>query len=148
MSIKKLIVIIGLCVLSAACSTGGYYNTSYGNENNTQLGARYLLGRGVRQNDAQAFYYFHQAALQGDPFAQNELAYLYASGKGTARNPAKAFKWYEKAAEHGLASAQFNLGLLYLYGVGTAPNKALAKKWIEKSAAHGFEPAVKMLAQL
>ena len=148
MFIKKLIVLFGLCVLFAGCSTGGYYNTSYGNESNTQLGVRYLLGRGVRQNDAQAFYYFHRAAQEDDPFAQNELAYLYASGKGTARNPAKAFKWYQKAADHGLASAQFNLGLLYLHGIGTSPDKALAKKWIQKSAAHGFEPASKMLTQL
>ncbi len=148
MSIKKLLLLIGLCALFAGCSTGGYYNTFYTNESNTQLGVRYLLGRGVKQNDTQAFYYFRKGAHQDDAFAQNELAYLYAAGKGTPRNDGKAFMWYKKAAEHGLASAQFNLGLMYLYGIGTAPDRALAKEWIKKSAAHGFEPAVQKLSQL
>ncbi len=147
MSIKKLILLVGLCALFAGCSTGGYY-ASFAGEGNAKLGSRYLLGRGVPQNNKQAFYYFSKAAHDGDPFAQNELAYMYAAGKGTPPNNVQAFKWYQKAAAHGLASAEYNLGLMYLHGIGTKPNKVLAKQWIRKSAALGFEPAVKTLAQL
>lgn len=143
MFIKRLFLMLGLCVLIAGCSTG---KSSYGlkfheKETDAQLGERYLLGRGVPQNDAKAFAYFSDAAKDDDPFAQNELAFLYASGRGTPKNYNKAFEWYKKAANHGLASAQYNLGLLYLHGLGTPPNQALALQWFEKSASHGFEPA-------
>jgi uncharacterized protein len=148
MSIQKLILIVGLSVLFAGCSTGGYFSDNLplsGAGGPTKMGVRYLLGRGVVQNDAKAFYYFNKAANEGDPFAQNEVAYMYAAGKGTTRDDRKALVWYEKAANHGLSSAQYNLGLMYLHGLGTAPNKALAMHWFQQSAAHGFEPARKAL---
>lgn len=150
MSVKKMVLLIGLCVLFTGCSTGRYngYDLFSGQSySTTDMGVRYLLGRGVPKDDSKAFYYFDKAANEGDPFAQNEVAYLYAAGKGTPRNYGKAFINYQKAAEHGLASAQYNLGLLYLHGLGTAPNKELAIKWFEKSANYGFEPARVALAK-
>lgn len=150
MSIKKLLLLCGLCVFFVGCTTGGYNPNlaRYAKEGNAKLGVRYLFGRGLPENHVKAFEHFYQAAKAGDPFAQNEVAYLYAAGKGTPRNPAKALFWYQKAADHGLASAQYNLGLMYLYGLGTEPNKATAKKWIAKSAANGFSPAKQALNQL
>lgn len=143
MLIRKLLLLIGLSLLFTGCTTTKFYGngSAYGDSSPKSTGVRYLLGRGVEQNNQKAFYYFSKAADQGDVFAQNELAYMYAAGKGTSRNYAKSLSWYKKAAEHGLASAQYNLGLMYLHGLGTAPNKALAKSWFQKSAAHGFEPA-------
>lgn len=146
MSINRLIVIVGLSVLFTGCTTGRYATgnlpgSHFSDTGPTSMGVRYLMGRGVPQNNEKAFIYFSQAAENGDPFAQNELAYLYAAGKGTPKNPAKAFFWYQKAAEHGLASAQYNLGLLYRRGMGTPKNEALAIKWFKESALHGFEPA-------
>ncbi|HVE44284.1 MAG TPA: tetratricopeptide repeat protein [Gammaproteobacteria bacterium] len=144
------ILTLSLFVLLTACAPtmdiGGVYgpNRSY---TNTQMGVRYLLGRGVKQSDERAFYYFGQGAKGGDAFAQNELAYLYAAGKGTPRNLTAAFGWYQKAADHGLVSAQYSLGLMYLHGWGVAPNKERALFWIKKSAEHGFEPARAMLSQ-
>jgi TPR repeat protein len=147
MSIKKLLSLlslIGLSVLFAGCSTNNYLpatSSAYGDNSPTSTGVRYLLGRGVPQDNKQAFYYFNQAAKQGDLFAENEIAYMYAAGKGTSRNYEKSFYWYKKAAGHGLSSAEYNLGLLYLHGLGTAPDKTQAIEWFKKSAAHGFEPA-------
>jgi uncharacterized protein len=142
---KNVIIILGLSMLLAACSTGrvGSSNDYYMHGTPTQMGVRYLLGRGVPQDDAKAFYYFSQA--EDDPFAQNELAYMYATGKGTLKNYDKAFEFYQKAAEHGLAGAQYNLGLFYLRGLGTDANKPLAMEWFKKSAEHGFEPAKRAL---
>lgn len=145
MSIKRLIVLIGLCGLFAGCSTGRY-DMMRGSSAN--MGVRYLLGRGVPQSDSKAFAYFHFHARSDDPFAQNELAYMYAAGKGTTRDYTKALIWYQKAADHGLESAQYNLSLMYLYGLGTPRNNVLAMKWLQKSASHGFEPAVAKLAQI
>lgn len=151
MSIKKLVLLMGLSALFAGCSTGRYAADDIKpakGETVADVGRRYLLGRGVPQNDVKAFYYFNQAANNDDPFAENEVAYLYAAGKGTPRNYEKAFVYYEKAANHGLASAQYNLGLLYLYGLGTQSNRALAIQWFQKAADHGFLPAQQQLKRL
>lgn len=141
---KKSLILLGLSILFVGCSTNKYYgnnSTTYSDNSAKSMGVRYLLGRGVPQNDAMAFSYFKKAADEGDPFAQNELGYLYAAGKGTPRDNAKAFSWYKKAAEHGLASAQYNVGLFYLHGMGVQADAAQARAWFQKSAAHGFEPA-------
>lgn len=149
MFIKKHVLLVGLCALVAGCATtnspissNGYFTNT---ENATDMGVRYLLGRGVPKNEATAFSYFRTGAEQDDPFAQNELAYMYAAGKGTPRDYQKAVEYYQKAADHGLASAQYNLGLMYLHGLGTAQNRTIAMKWIQKSADHGFEPAKQAL---
>jgi TPR repeat protein len=149
MSIKKLILLMGLSVLFAGCSTSGDYNdnTQTSTVPPTRMGMRYLLGRGVPQDDQKAFAYFSQASAQDDAFAQNELAYMYAAGKGTKQDYGRALFWYQKAADHDLASAQYSLGVLYLRGLGTSPNKEMARKWFKRSADHGFEPAVKALAR-
>lgn len=144
MFIKNILSILGLSVLLAACSTNNYLaanSRAYSDNSKGNMGVRYLLGRGVKQDNEKAFYYFNKAAAEGDVLAQNEVAYLYAAGKGVPRNNTLAFHWYKKAAAHGLASAQYNLGLMYLHGLGTEKNASLAMESFKKSAAHGFEPA-------
>lgn len=150
MSVIKSLLLVGLSLLFTSCSTGRYTGVNslaYSDNSPRNMGIRYLLGRGVEQNNEQAFYYFSKGAYNDDAFSQNELAYLYAAGKGTRRDDGKALRWYKKAAEHGLASAQYNLGFMYLHGLGTPRNEALAKSWFHQSAAHGFEPARVALAQ-
>lgn len=149
MSIKHLWLVIGLSVLLASCSTGRVCFDrpySYPRDTTADKGVRYLLGRGVKQNDEKAFYYFSKAAAENDPFAQNEVAYLYASGKGTQRDYKKAFQYYQKAANRGLASAQYNLALLFMHGLGTKVDKKMAAEWLSKSSANGFVPAQEALA--
>lgn len=148
MFIKKLILWMGLSMLLVGCSTGRHVeSTSTQHLSDNELGMRYLLGRGVPQDDAKAFSYFNQAAKGDDAFAQNELGYLYAAGRGTSQDYAKSFINYEKAANQGLTSAQYNLGLLYLHGLGTSANKTLALQWMQKAAAKGFEPAKQALVK-
>jgi uncharacterized protein len=150
MSIKQLFLLVGLSLLFAGCASNHQSSpmlTGKGNNSTTAMGVSYLLGRGVPQSNEKAFYYFSQAANSGDPFAENELAYLYAAGKGTAQDYSKAFYWYQQAANQGLASAQYNLGLMYWYGLGVQAKRETAKEWLQKSAAKGFEPARTMLAQ-
>lgn len=149
MPIRKFIYLITLCITFSGCSTGGYQSGDWmaSDSDNTKMGVRHLFGRGAMQSDQKAFYYFNKAANDGDPFAQNEIAYMYAAGKGTSQDYVQALNWYQKAADHGLASAQYNLALMYLYGLGTPKNKLLAMKWLQKSAAHGFEPAQQRLSR-
>lgn len=143
---KKVVLMLGLCVWLTGCATSGNKPNDVPNTT-AGMGERYLLGRGVPQDNKKAFTYFEQAAAEGDVFAQNELAYMYAAGKGTPRDNVKAFHWYKEAANHGLASAQYNLGLLYLYGIGTPQNKTQAIKWFKQSASYRFEPAMIALAK-
>lgn len=146
-SIKKMILLAGLSLLFAGCSTARYSDHNIPTSSGpADMGKRYLLGRGVPQDNEKAFANFKRAADNDDPLAQNELAYLYAAGKGTPQDNAKAFYWYQQAAEHGLASAQYNLGIMYLHGLGTKPNRELAQQWFKKSAVLGFEPAKQAIA--
>lgn len=144
-------LLLASLLLTACATTAPVGNTDYMQSSQyqgpTNLGVRYLLGRGVQQSDTKAFSYFIIAADDDDAFAQNEVAYMYAAGKGTSQNYAKAFEYYQKAANHGLASAQYNLGLLYMNGLGTAQNREQAMQWFQKSAASGFEPAKRALTQ-
>lgn len=144
MFIKKLGAFFFISLGIAGCVTGREADNA---ESAQYTGMRYLLGRGVKQDNEKAFYYFSKAAKYDDPFAENELAYMYAAGKGTPQNDHKAFEWYLKAANHGLASAQYNLGMLYETGLGTPQNVFLAEAWYRKSAALGFEPAKSALAR-
>lgn len=144
MTIKRLVAVIGMVFLISSCTTDKYGESQYGffkSSSTTDTGVKYLLGRGVKQDNKRAFYYFSEAAAKGDPIAQNELAYMYAAGKGTQRNYGKAFIYYRQAADHGLTSAQYNLGLLYMNGLGVPANKTKALEWFKRSADGGFEPA-------
>lgn len=144
MNFSRLVVILGMVLMIASCTTDKYGETFYGfssTSTNTTIGEKYLLGRGVKQDNKRAFYYFSQAAAKGDLVAQNELGFMYAAGKGTPRNYGKAFVYYHQAASKGLSSAQYNLGLLYLHGLGTPVNKPKAIEWFKRSADAGFEPA-------
>jgi TPR repeat protein len=150
--VKKLIILFVASILVVGCAhRSNQGNTAYvrsaQTESNAQKGVRYLLGRGVPQDDTKAFNYFLVAAKNDDPFAQNEVAYMYAAGKGTERDYRKAFEYYQKAANHGLASAQYNLGLLYAHGLGTAPNVNVARYFFQQASMHGFEPAKQALVQ-
>ena len=55
------------------------------------LGDMYRIGRGVRQDYAEALKWFRKAADKGHPSAQNCIGEMYWSGQGVRQNrPAKA----------------------------------------------------------
>ena len=91
---------------------------------------------------AEALY---QAAKQGDPHAQHDLAGLYRDGLGVAKDPAEADKWfalaaknYRAAAEQGDPEAQCQLGGFYMKGVGVDKDEAEGVKWFRLAAGQGF----------
>ena len=61
----------------------------------------YGNGRGVRQNDAEAFRWFRKAAEQGDADAQNILGDMYLRGFGVREDRALAQEWFGKACQNG-----------------------------------------------
>ena len=78
-----------------------------------KLGLMYALGKGMRQDYAQALHWLELAAKQGHASAQFNLGVMYDEGKGVRQDHAQARHWYELAAKQGHASAQSNLGLMY-----------------------------------
>lgn len=69
----------------------------------------YYHGRGVSENNDEAFEYFKRAAEKGEELAMDYLADCYYHGFGTNEDKAKAKEWYEKAAAEGVESAKESL---------------------------------------
>lgn len=94
-------------------------------------------GRGVTQNDREAFQWYKKAADQGLAAAQNNLAHLYRQGKGVKQDLKEAVRWYRRAAEAGHDIAQYNLGVRYMKGEGIEQNLKEGANWYRKSAEAG-----------
>ena len=77
------------------------------------LGMMYYKGRGVSQDDAEAFKWYRQAAERGVAEAQFNLGVMYDKGRGVSQDDAEAVRWYRQAADQGFARAQFLLGAMY-----------------------------------
>ena len=107
------------------------------------FGQALRLGRGVKQDDAEAAKWYGRAAKQGLATAQYNLGLMYHMGKGVSRDDAEAVKWFRCAAEQGHANAQGNLGAMYHNGTGVAQNYREAYIWHSIAAANGAESSVK-----
>jgi len=104
-------------------------------------------------NIAASFLVFRQAAEQGNPAAQVELASFYdptmQTRAGFPHDGALAADWYERAALAGVAEAQRKLGLLLAKGgAGLAADAAKAKSWLQQAAAQDDNDAKKALGSL
>ena len=100
-----------------------------------RLGTRYLLGDGVKRDDAQAAAWWRKAADLGQASAQYNLGYLYLIGRGVQTDAVQAMEWYHKAADQGHAQAEKDLGVLYFKGQGVARDYVEAHKWYSIAAS-------------
>jgi len=113
-----------------------------------RLGEMYDLGRGVKQDYAQAVLWYRAAAEQGHAPAQFALAEMYKNGDGVAKDVAEAVRWYRRAAQQGEPRAQLLLGVLYESGVGVPKDSAPAAEWYRRSAEQGDPRAQLLLGNL
>ncbi len=102
----------------------------------------YDSGEGVEEDDAQAAYWYHKAAEQGDPDAQFNLGLMYKYGRGVEQDKAQAVHLFRKAAERGELAAQSKLGEMYGGGEGTPQDNRLALRWIREAAERGHSDAM------
>ncbi len=65
------------------------------------LGCYFEKGDVIPVDPGAAFYWFKQAAMQGDSRAQRRLAICYFRGIGTKKNDDEGLKWLTSAAEAG-----------------------------------------------
>ena len=101
-----------------------------------QLGYLYRLGRGVVQDDKNAFAWYYTAAQQDDPISERYVGAFYRLGRGIAQDDKAAFAWYYTAARHDDAAAETNLGFLYQQGHGVAQDDKAAFAWYYAAARH------------
>ena len=95
-----------LRLLAKQGDAGGQYN----------LGAMYLNGWGVPQDDAEAVKWYRKAADQGYADAQFILGFMYGTGRGVPRDYVAAERWYRKAAKLGDAATQMARDWLAKHG--------------------------------
>ena len=89
-----------------------------------------------------------EAAANGDPRAQFEVAAIYSEGQAITKDNRAAAIWYERAAAQGFAPAEYRLGGLYENGVGVETNLIQAKLWYQRAAEAGNRMAMHNLAAL
>jgi len=98
-------------------------------------GLRFLEGRGVAQDFAEAKAWFEKSAAQGNVAAMEQLGFLCERGLGGKVDIANAKDWYEKSAEKGNAAAMVGLGRMYFRGYdGIEKNYGTALEWFKKAA--------------
>ncbi|MEO5362569.1 MAG: hypothetical protein H7838_02955 [Magnetococcus sp. DMHC-8] len=124
----------------------------------TNLGAIYLHGVGVRRNPAKAHYWFRQAAEQGEGLAQFNMGVLCQEGQGTPRDDQKAVDWFRRVVAqparidqlHPVIKgwAQLKLGFIYYEGRGVARDYQEALTWFRLAAERGIVMAQEMVGQL
>ena len=103
-------------------------------EAQTELGARYDTGRGVRQDDAEAVWWYRRSAEQGHARGHANLGFMYDTGRGVRQDDAEAVRWYRRSAEQGHARGQYNLGVMHERGRGVRQDSAEAIRWFRRAA--------------
>ena len=98
-----------------------------------RLGRCYDKGRGVAEDDKQAFYWYSKSAAQDYAKAQYEVGKSYRHGEGVEKDLKKAVEYFTRAARQDNADAQLALGKCYLKGKGVTADRAKAKSWIKKA---------------
>lgn len=102
------------------------------------LGLKYLEGKGVAADEAEAARWLTRAAEHGDALAQYRLGTLYEHGRGLPADGEQAARWYELAAQQGNRKAMHNLAVAYAEGSGETKDYTRAAFWFAKAAALGF----------
>lgn len=105
------------------------------------LGAMYLEGAGVPEDDARAARWFRMAAEQGLAVPEAIIGAMYENGQGVPQDYAQAVTWYRKAAVQGLADAQYYLGLMYYKGQGVRQDYTEAVALYRNAAVQGYADA-------
>lgn len=106
-------------------------------EQQIELAAAYLIGRGVTQDYALAAKWYEKAAGTGSPEAQIQIGYLYEYGIGVRADADRALRWFQLASASGLPLAKVNVGVCYLKGLGVRENASTAKELFLQAASKG-----------
>ena len=101
------------------------------------IGACYLDGLGVDQNDQDALYWIKQSANVGQPDALALLGDCYLYGWGVEQDYERAFSFLDNAIEKGNARAMNSAGECFYYGWGVEQNYEEAASCYTIAAENG-----------
>ena len=110
------------------------------NDINSQIELYYYYSASELYEDA--FYWIEQAAIQGDPIAQNNLGYSYDNGLGIDINKKLAYEWFVKAAEQNQVHAITTLAAYYLDGEVVEQSYVKAFEFYKKAVQQNFDRAI------
>ena len=112
------------------------------------LALAYLNGSGrLIRDPAKAAYWFEQAAIQGNAYAERMLGDLYEQGLGVPANQSVSFDWRIKAARRGDVDAQLKVGEMYQEGIGVGRDVDRAIYWYRRAATEGSAEAQVMVGR-
>ncbi|HWT64426.1 MAG TPA: peptidoglycan-binding protein [Ochrobactrum sp.] len=104
-----------------------------------EIGNRYMEGRGVQENLAEAAKWYEQSAQKGFAPALYRMGNFNEKGLGMPRDLTKAIDWYQQAAKQGNASAMHNLAVLFASGANGTPDNTSAVRWFTEAAELGVK---------
>jgi hypothetical protein len=114
-----------------------------------ELGRCYELGRGVAENEEEAFRYYKESVeSEEDSPALTSLVRCYSEGVGVEKNTEKAIEILRKAAEAENSEAQYELGNWLRTGTGVDLNAEEAFEWMTHAANAGNEEAQDALTEM
>ena len=125
----------------------------------------YMAGRGVEQNEGQAFKWMKRAAEKDFPHSFSRLGSYYLEGRGVTKNEEEAVKWLMRASEQcghpDSIDAELTLAELYAnrssdqIAIGfdaakSAEQMGKSVKWIQTAAEdpHGSKEAREQLLDM
>ena len=91
----------------------------------------------IRIDYRKAFYWYQQAALNGDVPSMVRVARMYYFEGGVRKDMTKSLEWYQKAAKRGNVEALDTLGNLYKEGKEVKKDDAKAFDYFQKAAIQG-----------
>ncbi|MFO1121825.1 MAG: tetratricopeptide repeat protein [Hyphomicrobiales bacterium] len=105
---------------------------------------------GVEQDNAQAIYWWGEAAKAGNADAQLKLGWWLLKGKDVVKqDEAAGMNWLLMAANQGEPQAQYEVGIGYWKGRGVKADPIAAYMWLELASAEpGFDNAVGYLDEI
>jgi uncharacterized protein len=105
---------------------------------------------GVEQDNAQAIFWWGEAAKQGNAEAQLKLGWWLLKGRDVVKqDKAAGMNWLLMAANQGKPQAQYEVGLGYWKGRGVKPDPIAAYMWLDLSSSEpGFDNAAQYRDEL
>lgn len=106
-------------------------------------GDDYYYGRGHKVDYAQALYWYHKAADDGNKYSMNSIGICYQKGKGVPQNDEQAAFWFKKAADSENPQGAYNLAECFFAGIGVKKDIDSALEYWAEAAKLGHPSAAK-----
>ncbi len=139
-----------LSALPEALGSKALRDAAAGGDANAQfvIASRYLDGKTVERDFAEAADWYRKAADQRLAPAQYRLGTLYERGNGMAKDIAMARKWYAEAAAASNVKAMHNLAVIHANNTNNDAQFDKAAKWFQAAAEYGLKDSLYNLAVL